>query len=182
MLGLVKEGLGIWSPSILVGMYNVSMSKVSVYILLIPIMNLMGILFAGVLNAWCKYKEEVTIVILLSMACFVFAILIVVAKYSIVIGVLGIGISSGLMYGANTMLLGVVSIKYSKYGRAAFVTGFLDFCSYVGAGLSSTLIGRVLDTNLGITNVFGIWIGISVVAILSLIIYNTRRNKHKYEM
>lgn len=180
--GMIKEGLGIWSPTILAQMYHVDISHVSVYILLIPIMNLLGILFAGVLNTWCKQRGKVTVIILIGMASIVFMLLLLTAKYSLVIGILGIGLASGLMYGANTILLGVIPIKYSKYGRAAFVTGFLDFCSYVGAGLSSTLVGRLMDRSSGVTSVFIIWIVIiwiviSLIAIGSIILSNINRFK-----
>lgn len=167
---MVKEGIGVWAPSMITQIYKVDMTSATGYVLFIPIMNLFGILASGEINKRFKNKDEISTVILFLAAIISLGILGLFPASGFLLGVLCLGICSAAMYGANTMLLGTLPIRYAKYGRAAFVTGFLNFCSYLGAGVSSTLVGVLADLGFGYTGTFLIWAIITLVATISLII------------
>jgi OPA family glycerol-3-phosphate transporter-like MFS transporter len=49
------------------------------------------------------------------------------------------------MYGANTLLLGVIPMNFARMGAVSTVAGFLDFCSYLAAGAASVLTGLAVQ-------------------------------------
>lgn len=167
---MVKEGIGVWAPSMLTQIYNVDMSSATSYVLFIPIMNLIGILASGAINKKLNGKDEATTIILFAVAIISLLIFGWFGMNSFGLGVMLLGICSAVMYGVNTMLLGTLPIKYAKYGKAAFVTGFLNFCSYLGAGISTTLVGGLLDIGLGYSAIFIFWAVITTIATIALII------------
>lgn len=69
------------------------------------------------------------------------------------------------MYGVNTILLGVFPLRFARANRASFVSGLLDFCSYVAAGLSSVFSGLVIQLGLGWNSVFLVWLVLTVMGI-----------------
>ena len=166
--GMVKEGLGVWGPSIIMRLYGLTIDMASFYAMLIPVMNLAGIFFAGILNALFGHRVRITILGLLAIAFVTFGAVWLFAENSLAAGIVGIATASGAMFGANTMLLGALPLGYSKYNMAAFTAGFLNFFSYVGAGLSSIMLGRVLDTRPQITDIFIIWVVVTFIAITSV--------------
>ncbi|MCC0647965.1 MFS transporter [Clostridioides sp. ZZV15-6598] len=175
--GMVKEGIGVWAPAMLTELYKVDMSSATSYVLLIPIMNLVGILLSGRLNSKLRGNEQITTVVLMIGTVVVLILMSIFASLWFGIGVIAMGICSGLMYGVNTMLLSVLPIRFAKYEKAAFVTGFLNFFSYIGAGVSATLAGFIMDRGLGCISVFVIWSAITVIAIIALTINIKRKNQ-----
>lgn len=75
-----------------------------------------------------------------------------------------------MMFGANTMLLGVIPMNFAKYNKTSSVAGFLDFfCSYLAAGFAAFITGAIVD-NVGWNGVMIFWIVCSVVGIFALLI------------
>ncbi len=91
------------------------------------------------------------------------------SNISVIIFVLVIGGISGAMFGANSMLLGAIPMKYAKNGRASSTAGFLDFSSYVAAGISATAIGLLANT-LEWTVVIIVWISVAILGAILIAI------------
>ena len=56
-------------------------------------------------------------------------------------------------------------MQYTEKGMVASVIGVFDFASYVGAAISTYVLGRVLS-NVGFAPLPGIWLGAAAVSIL----------------
>lgn len=84
---------------------------------------------------------------------------------------------SAVMYGVNTILLGVFPLRFARANRASFVSGLLDFCSYVAAGLSSVFSGLVIQLGLGWNSVFLVWLALTVMGIGALGVFGWKYNR-----
>lgn len=57
-----------------------------------------------------------------------------------------LGVLAALMYGANTLLLTIVPLNFTRYNKVSGIAGFLDFSSYIGSALAGILTGYISDT------------------------------------
>ncbi|MBL4934625.1 MFS transporter [Clostridium sp. YIM B02515] len=167
--GIIKDGIGLWGPTFLMETHKIDMKSTVGLIMFIPIMNFFGILAAGWLNKIFKNEEKIPVIILFSFSMVLVFLLVKLGGISIILAVLLLGLISSMMYGANTLLLGIVPMKFAKYNRVSAIAGFLDFCSYVASGLAAALTGFIVDW-WGWNGILIFWIGVSLAGFISLFI------------
>jgi sugar phosphate permease len=85
-------------------------------------------------------------------------------RLSIVIGVILLGCCSALMFGANTLLLGVIPMRFAKYNKASSAAGFFDFSSYMGAGIAGFVTGSISE-HWGWNGALVMWIIIALAGV-----------------
>lgn len=166
--GVIKDGIGLWGPTMIQDIYGVDAGTASFLLLFIPVMNFMGITLVGMIQRKRLLKEETLVVIMMILSVFILAGLRVFMGKSLAAGVLLLGGVSAVMYGVNTILLGVFPLRFARANRASFVSGLLDFCSYVAAGLSSVFSGLVIQLGLGWNSVFLVWLALTVMGVGAL--------------
>ena len=166
--GVIKDGIGLWGPTMIQDIYGVDAGTASFLLLFIPVMNFMGITLVGMIQRKRLLKEETLVVIMMILSVFILAGLRVFMGKSLAAGVLLLGGVSAVMYGVNTILLGVFPLRFARANRASFVSGLLDFCSYVAAGLSSVFSGLVIQLGLGWNSVFLVWLSLTVMGVGAL--------------
>lgn len=165
--GIVKDGISLWAPKLLMDTHHLDIESAVPFIIFIPIMNFFGMLLASKLNKRFNNKEKLTAVVLFVLGIITLIGLIKLGAYSPILAIIFLGLSSAMMYGANTILLGVIPLAYVKYNKTSSVAGFLDFNSYMAAGLSSLIAGFSLD-RIGWNGILIFWIVMIAVAILAL--------------
>lgn len=167
--GIIKDGIGLWAPSFMIETHNLDIKSTAVLILFIPVMNFVGMMLAGWLNKKLKYQEKFTTILLFSFGIIMLMGLLRFGKPNPFIALFFLGLSSAAMYGANTLLLGVIPMNYAKYNKVSSIAGFLDFCSYLASGFASFITGLIVTKN-GWNMVMYIWAIVAVIGIISLII------------
>ena len=167
--GIIKEGISLWGPIFLMETQGLNLKSTIGLILLIPFMNFIGMLLAGWLNKKYDNHDKLTVIILLSVSMVTSAALIIFGKFSPLLGLLFLGLTSAMMYGSNTILLGSIPMSYAKYNKTSSVAGFLDFSSYLAAGLSTILTGFIIDL-FGWNGVLIFWIVAAMIGVVSLIL------------
>jgi len=133
-------------------------------------------MLAGWLNKTLRYREKNTTIVMFVAGMFMIGGLITLGSMNVLIGLVFLGLSSAMMYGANTMLLGVFPMRFAKCGKVSSVAGFLDFCSYMAAGLAAFATGIIVDLS-GWGGVLIFWVavsGIGAVALLVSRLYDVR--------
>ncbi len=175
--GIIKDGIGSWGPTLIEETQNVKLSGASFFVLLIPIMSFVGLLLARLLGIWFKHNNFKTVSFLLILgAAFMFGLLIFVGS-GMWIALILLSLTAAMMYGANSIMLGAVPMEYARYGRAAFMSGFLDFASYLAAGVSILISGSIVEGG-GWNGVFLFWGVIMaagfVCAVLAIPIYRKK--------
>ena len=71
---------------------------------------------------------------------------------------------SAMSYGCNSILLSFIPLAFAKYNLVSTLVGILDFSSYIGASISSLVMGSVLtDGNRIHASLF--WLAAAICAI-----------------
>lgn len=167
--GVIKEGIGLWGPTFLMETQKIDIKATVGLLMMIPIMNFGGMMLAGWLNNKFKYQEKLAAIVLLIMGMLMVICLVVFKDSGPIIELIFLGSASAMMFGANTMLLGVFPMSFAKYNKVSAIAGFLDFCSYLAAGFAAFFTGSVVD-KFGWGGILIIWIAIAGIGITSLII------------
>lgn len=176
-MGLIKESLSLWAPFLLKNMLGLENKDSLLIAICIPLANFIGILAAGKLMR-CKNNVKKTLFMLFSCAGCCALSLLVLYKALPVAGVLAISMVSGLMYGCNSLLLSYIPIHYGGDSSVSSLVGIFDFSSYIGAALSSILLGFVIEAE-KYTVLFAIWVAVLATACtLTLMLkFNERRKQ-----
>lgn len=165
--GIIKDSITLWSPKFLMETQNMSMDSTIGLVIIIPIANFIGIMFAGWLNKRLNNNEKFTSIVLYSAGFIACLGLFVFSEINIFISMICLYLSSALMAGANTLLISIVPLRYSKYNKVSSVAGFLDFCCYVGSGITGIMTGFLVD-NVGWNGVLMSWIVVSIIGVISI--------------
>ncbi len=163
--GIVKDGIALWAPTFLGDTHKLGQSAVSLFSLAIPLMSLFGILGAGWLNSKYPGNERKSVIILISAAAVSSLLLYLFFHANAIITITLLSLTIALMYGANTILLTFIPLKYEKYGKVSSAVGFLDFTAYLGAAAAGILIGLISD-RIGWNYVVLSWVVISVLGVV----------------
>ncbi len=173
--GIMKENVTVWMVAYATAVFGVSLEGTLFYVLLIPVIGLVGRLAYPFALKLFGDREN-------SVALFGFG-LCIVASFLLLFSSLGLVasvISLGIVYAAasmiNTSITSIYPMRFLKTGNVASVSGLLDFTSYLGAGLSGAVYGVIIN-NFGYTPMFVSWIAVSVVSVVTLIFVNYFRKK-----
>ncbi|GMQ59484.1 glycerol-3-phosphate transporter [Vallitalea sediminicola] len=166
--GIIKDSIALWAPSLFMETQNLDIKETTQFIIFIPVMNLLGMMFASYLNKKLKYQEKRTITILFLVSIFMIIGFVKFGSYNIIVALIFLGLISAVMYGANILLLGVIPLHFAKYNRTSSIAGFLDFCSYLAAGFAAFITGALVD-RFSWNGVMIFWIVCLVVGIFALL-------------
>ncbi|MEG2117967.1 MAG: MFS transporter, partial [Clostridia bacterium] len=176
--GVLKDGITLWIPTLLTDVFFVSPSRASLISIVLPIVNLLGAFVANYLNKRF-FKNELTTV----AAMFFVSMLSVIGLYflgsrSVIAAAVLISICTSAMLGANTMLLTFIPLNFSKIGRSASMTGFLDACSYLASAVASVTIGLITVSH-GWSVTILTWAAVALCGLLIAVIGIPVWKKHR---
>jgi OPA family glycerol-3-phosphate transporter-like MFS transporter len=155
--GIVKEGITLWGPLLIMEQQGIGIESSYLLILVIPVMNLIGILLTGWLTNKLNNNDSLIISISFATAGLACYGLIFFGHNSVLLSVILLGVASAMLHGANTILMGSIPMKFKKYNRTSAVAGILDSISYIAAGISITLSGVIIDLH-GWNGVLLFWV------------------------
>lgn len=176
MQGLIKEGIGLWGPTFLAETHHLDMSSSAMILLFVPLFNFVGMLLAGWLNGILRQRERLASAILLAAAMLSVLGLHWLGSLHISLALLFLGLASCSVYGVNTLLFGVLPLGFAKYNRVSSVAGFLDFCSYIAAGIATPLTGA-LASAWGWSSAIWMWAGAASLGAILLILGGRRTSR-----
>ena len=125
-----------------------------------------------------KNRDELSIAILYSINLIICIILAVFLNLNVFLTVILLGISSALLYGANTLLLANIPLRFSRYNSASNVAGFLDFSSYIGSASASIITG-IVSSRFSWKIIMLLWGLLSLGGILSVYLSQRRMDNGK---
>jgi OPA family glycerol-3-phosphate transporter-like MFS transporter len=176
--GIIKDGLSLWAPTILIDTHNLDLQSTIGYILIIPVLNLFGMWLANCMNKKFYKKEKITALILFGFSIVFLVLFLLFGRLTPLLTIILLGLTSSMMYGSNAILLGIIPLTYKKYNKTSSVAGLLDFASYVGAGLFTFVCGIVVS-KYSWTYIVLFWISILMLATLMIYI-NLKKDKELY--
>ena len=76
-----------------------------------------------------------------------------------------LGCVCAAMYGANTMLTGLIPFEYNRIGKTGMTAGLVDSFIYAGSALAGALAGGVYE-GAGVSALYALWIGAALFAVI----------------
>lgn len=161
--GVMKENVSQWMVLFSITAFAIDLSESSYYVLLIPVIGLIGRLaYPMVLRAVGEKENRVS---LIGFAlCAIASVLLLFTSLGIVAAVLALALVYAASSMINTSITSIYPTSYLESGNVASVSGLLDFASYLGAGVSGAIYGVVIYA-FGYQPMFISWIVISLISI-----------------
>ena len=176
--GFAREGVMTWAPSIITELYGSGSLSAAVIPLIIPLINLLGILFGQALIRRANGRLNRVMQFLLALAAISAAALSILrnGQPALLLSFL-LGVLCALMYSVSTMESVMVPLEYCDTGRVSFVAGLCDCMIYIGASLVSVLSGA-LQESAGQQAVYLSWAAAALIA-FGAIALNTKHSAAK---
>lgn len=153
--GFIRDGVTTWAPTIIGG-------KKSLFSLIIPVINMVGILIGA--TAVRRFKGGTRVLFGSMMAaCLLPALVLTVSGSSVLLTATFLGVMSAILYGSNTLITTIIPMEYTDCGRVGLVAGLVDALIYVGSALAGTLTGWLHETTGAWTSVYLIWAAVAIV-------------------
>lgn len=172
--GVMKENIGIWMAVFTVATYGVDLEKSSYYILLIPVIGLIGRLAYTFVYRLCGENEN-RVSLMGFVLCGVCAGVLCFGKTHILISIAALSIIYAAVSMINTSMLSIMPLHYAKSGNVASVSGIMDFATYLGGGIGSFAYGIIIKYA-GYIPMFVSWLVISVISFLIILSINIKKN------
>ena len=163
LYGFIRDSVITWTPTILLRQSNAVSG--AAFTLILPAINFAGVLLGFRLRR--RGARPHGVVAVMMMAAIICSV--VLTKH---LGLLATAVLLGMicagMYGANTMLTGLIPLEYDRVGRTSLTAGMIDSFIYLGSALSGAIAGSIYET-LGANMLYGSWMlagGISVLLMM----------------
>lgn len=164
--GVIKDNVTFWMTVFLIDRYGVDLSESAYSVLLIPVVGLAGRLLYSPVYKLCKNREHL-VSRLAFVICIAAAVLLCIASVPMVLALIALGIVYAMTSVVNTSFLSIYPIGFVRSGNVASVSGIMDFCTYLGAGVASLVYG-FLVTQWGYTPLFVSWAVLSLLSVFLL--------------
>lgn len=172
LYGFIRDSVITWTPTILARIGGGQAASSAAFTLILPVINMAGVMLGFRLRRrGAKPHGVVGWMMIAAMLC---SAALFGAGGMLVTAVL-LGLICAAMYGANTMLTGLIPLEYDRVGRTSLTAGLVDSLIYAGSALSGALAGGVYEM-LGANMLFGAWIIAGAVSAV-LMVVSSRMSK-----
>ncbi len=161
---IVKDGLGIWLPSILIEQFGFNESLSVILSLVLPLFGIFGCFLIVKLSN--RIKNYIILCTLLLIGIFLMVVVgwLGIRCNAYIALIAGGGFASCIIYGLNNIISSKYPLQLKNKRNVGIVAGILNGLSYVGSMISSYCLGGVAD-NSGWNGVFITFMILSVCTI-----------------
>ena len=136
-----------WAPTLIGALFSSQNASSGVIIsLIIPLLNLMGLLLGQFLLRRSNGNLRPTICRLLIAAAICTLLLAVFHALPAFLFTLLLGILCGLMYSVSNMQNVILPLEYADTGRVSLIAGIADSMIYIGTSLVSVISGLLMQS------------------------------------
>jgi sugar phosphate permease len=169
ILGMIKNGILLWTPALLLQSFQLSVRTTTIYALLIPLFSLLGILLAVFIDHHFQGNNVRTVAVLFFLgALLALGFRSKFVGRSIFLCSTLVGLCSTITYGIGVVLFSFIPLRFAPIGKTSTLAGFLDFAAYVGSGVSTVITGLLIKT-WGWGALFWSWVFLFTVGALSML-------------
>ena len=161
--GIIKDNLSLWTPLLLVQMYQVNVKQLAVYAFLIPLATLIGRVIFVYVYRWL-HEDEKSVVGVSFGICVVVLLPMIIFETPLWLTTILLTTTSLAISLINASLLTMFPLHFAKSNNIASVSGVMDFVTYVGAALGSALFGVFIE-GLGYQAMLGLWMVLCIISI-----------------
>ena len=164
--GVIKDNVTFWMTIFLIDRYGVNLSESAYSVLLIPVVGLAGRLLYSPIYRLCKNREHLVSRIAF-IGCLLTAGLLCIHTIPMPVALVALSVVYAMASVVNTSFLSIYPIGFAASGNIASVSGIMDFCTYLGAGVASVVYGYVV-TQWGYLPLFVSWAVLSLLSVFLL--------------
>lgn len=135
--GILKDGLVTWSPTLLSEVYGIDASMSVLTTVALPLFSIFSVYITARIDRRWFHNEVKTSLVLFTVSCAAALFLFLFLGTNAAVSILCMAVLVACMYGINMMLISYTPKRFDAYGRVAFVSGFLNACTYLGSAASS---------------------------------------------
>ncbi len=166
--GFVRDGIMTWAPTMLSAIEGIDLKSVFGITLIIPGINLLGILFGRYCYKVCRGSARVSIGFMMAMSSIATLLLVFFGTSNGILCALLLGICCAFMFGINPILTTLVPMEYDKFRRVGLIAGMVDCFIYLGSSLAGVMTGA-LKAVYGWNSVYLLWILVALLAAGSIL-------------
>ena len=162
--GVLKDNISLWMAMYFMRAFNVDLAKSAAFSLFVPLLGFVGRMLYPVSYRLCGEQEQNVNVYAFGLC----ALLCIPLCFDMIPPVFAV-ICLSLIYAAisiiNTTFLSIYPISFADTGNTASVSGIMDFATYLGAGISSLIYGKVIE-NAGFAPMYISWAVLCAASLL----------------
>lgn len=134
--GILRDGVTTWMPSYISETFNLDRRAAILTGVILPVFSIGAIQLTSVI--YRKFiKSELMLASVVFFAGFISALLLFSANgKSAPFSILFSAVLTACMYGVNIVMTCMVPPYFAKYGNISFMSGLLNFCTYIGSAAS----------------------------------------------
>ena len=170
VIGFLRDGIESWMPTLYSEAFGKSVSESTLVSIILPIFSIISITVITALHKKGVIKNEVSgtaALFGLSLICAVPLAFFVSMKGTFfgIAALLLTALICGAMHGANFLLISCLPGRFSRFGRAATVSGVCNSCVYIGAAVSTYGIA-LISKQMGWPLTIATWSAILIIGIV----------------
>lgn len=163
--GVLRDGVTSWVPTYVSENFWADPAFAVLVSTLLPVVNLTGPYAARFVQKKWLHTEAATAAAFFTLATAMLCCLITFGKNSLAGSLICFAVITASMEGINLMIVSLFPMRYSKYGRAATISGFFNFITYAGTAISTYGIG-ILAEYFGWGAALLAWVALAAAAVL----------------
>jgi OPA family glycerol-3-phosphate transporter-like MFS transporter len=144
--GTLRDGVTTWMPSYLLETFHLGSSVSILSTVILPIFSIFFIKLAAYIQRRFFTNELVCAAVIFIVGCIASAALAICYAYGVAISMILAAIITGCMHGVNLILICMVPGRFERTGRVAYISGLLNFFTYVGSALSTYGIAKLSES------------------------------------
>ena len=171
LYGFIRDGVITWTPTILAHLGREKEISPTVFSLILPLINAVGVVIGVKL---CARGGAPRRVVAMMMAAALVSSAALLPVSGMLLTALLLGCICAATYGANAMLTGMIPMEYDSVGKSGMTAGMIDAFIYLGSALAGVLGGGIYDYA-GVGALCLIWAGSSAVAVVLMLTSEKRK-------
>lgn len=144
IMGTLKDSVTQWIPTFFDSQFHTGTSISLVMTMVLPIINVTGAYFARMVDRRLHNELKTSAVFFAVSAAFLVVLLAFGSSSMILALICMVGVTN-CMFAINVMLITMIPLRFTKFGRVSTVGGFLNAMAYVGCGLLNLAAGALLE-------------------------------------
>lgn len=174
--GILRDGVQTWMPSYVSETFNLN-NKIAILTgIVLPVFSILITKLTATLYARLVHNEMTLASVLFAIAAAVSLIMFLTNGISPVLSVSLSALLSGCTHGINWMMTSLMPPKFEHYGKISFMSGLLNFSTYVGSAISMYGIA-LFSEKAGWNATLCLWAGIAFIAcVICFALKKTNKN------
>lgn len=143
--GMLRDGIEQWMPSYLSEGYDIETSGAVLSSIILPILTMVCMKATSFIYG--KYfKNELTCsAVIFGIGTLASVLLYLVHGVNAVPAIVLTAVIASAMHGVNLILICMIPPHFEKYGNVSFISGMINFCTYVGSAIFTYGIAKIAE-------------------------------------